>query len=66
MLFGVYVRPMARGYNVDAMPLFEGVLRYGPTASARVAAAAYLADQGREETVVEVLESLQPHPGVAL
>jgi hypothetical protein len=51
---------LARGYGLDATPLFEGVLRFGPTDTARVAAAAYLAEQGREETVLEVLESLQP------
>ena len=53
---------MARSarYGLDATPLFEGMLRFGPTDTARVAAAAYLAEQGREETVLEVLESLQP------
>ena len=55
-----FMAQLARGYGLDATPLFEGVLRFGPTDTARVAAAAYLAGQGREETVLEVLESLQP------
>lgn len=55
-----FMAQMARGYGMDATPLFEGVLRFGPTSAARVAAAAYLAENGREETVLEVLESLQP------
>src|SRR5262249_58438706 len=55
-----FMAQMARGYGVDATPLFESVLRFGPTSAARVAAAAYLAESGREETVLEVLESLQP------
>ena len=55
-----FMAQLARGYGLDATPLFEGVLRFGPTDTARVAAAAYLAEQGREETVLEVLESLQP------
>jgi len=55
-----FMAQLARGYGLDATPVFEGVLRFGPTDTARVAAAAYLAEQGREETVLEVLESLQP------
>jgi len=55
-----FMAQLARGYGLDATPLFEGVLRFGPTDTARVAAAAYLAEQGREETVLEVLESMQP------
>ena len=55
-----FMAQLARGYGLDATPLFEGMLRFGPTDTARVAAAAYLAEQGREETVLEVLESLQP------
>lgn len=55
-----FMAQMARGYGVDAAPLFEGVLRFHPAPTARAAAAAYLAGQGREETVVEVLESSMP------
>ena len=55
-----FMAQMARAYSVDATPLFEGVLRFGPTPTARVAAAAYLADQGREDSVLEALEALQP------
>ena len=55
-----FMAQLARGYGVDATPLFEGVLRFGPSDTARVAAAAYLAEQGREDTVLEVLESLRP------
>lgn len=55
-----FMAQTARGYGMDATPLFEGVLRFGPTSAARVAAAAYLADAGNEDTVLEVLESLQP------
>jgi len=55
-----FMAQLARGYGFDATPLFEGVLRFGPSDTARVAAAAYLADQGREDTVLDVLESLQP------
>ncbi len=55
-----FVAQLARSYGVDATPLFEGVLRFGPTDTARVAAAAYLAEQGREETVLDVLEGLEP------
>ena len=55
-----FMAQMAQGYGVDATPLFEGVLRFHPAPTARVAAAVYLVEQGREETVLEVLESLQP------
>lgn len=55
-----FVAQLARGYGVDATPLFEGLLRFGPTDTVRVAAAAYLAEQGRDETVLQVLESLEP------
>jgi len=55
-----FMAQLARGVGVDAAPLFETVLRWGPTDTSRVAAAAYLASEGREETVLEVLESLQP------
>src|SRR5215470_16881100 len=55
-----FLAQLARGYGVDATPLFEAVLRFGPSDTARVAAAAYLAEQGREDTVLEVLESLRP------
>jgi hypothetical protein len=55
-----FMAQLARGYGLDAGLLFEGVLRFGPTDTARVAAAAYLAEQGREDTVLEVLESLTP------
>lgn len=55
-----FMAQAARGYGLDASPLFEGVLRFAPTAAARVAAAAYLAENGREQSVLEVLESLQP------
>jgi hypothetical protein len=55
-----FMAQLARGYGLDATPLFEGVLRFGPTDTARVAAAAYLAEQGREEIVLQVLESLHP------
>ena len=55
-----FLAQMERNYDVDATVLFEGVLRFAPTSAARVAAAAYLADNGREDTVLEVLESLQP------
>lgn len=55
-----FMAQIARGSNLDMTPLFEGVLRFGPTSTARVAAAAYLADQGREDTVLEVLEALKP------
>jgi hypothetical protein len=55
-----FVAQLARGTGFDASLLFEGVLRFGPADTARVAAAAYLAEHGREDTVLEVLESLQP------
>jgi hypothetical protein len=55
-----FMAQAARGYGLDATPLFEGVLRFGPTSPARVAAAAYLAENGHEDTVMSVLESLQP------
>jgi hypothetical protein len=55
-----FMAQLARGSALDATPFFEGVLRFGPTDTARVAAAAYLAEQGRENAVVEALESLQP------
>ena len=55
-----FMAQMARGSGLDATPIFEGVLRFGPTSAARVAAAAYLASQDREDTVMDVLESLQP------
>jgi hypothetical protein len=51
---------MARGSGVDAAPMFEWMLRFAPNSAARVAAAAYLAEEGREDTVLAVLESLQP------
>src|SRR5262245_18585420 len=56
----VFVAQLARGYGVDATLLIEAVLRSGPTDTARVAAAAYLASQGHEAVVLDVLESLQP------
>src|SRR5262245_47208960 len=49
---------MAQGVGVDATPFFEGVLRFAPAPTARIAAAAYLAERGHEDTVVEVLEGL--------
>jgi len=55
-----FMAQLAQGYGVDATPLFEGVLRFGPTDTARIAAAAYLADQGREDSVLAALESLEP------
>lgn len=55
-----FIAQAARGTGLDASPLFESVLRFGPTSAARVAAAAYLAEMGRADTVLEVLESLQP------
>jgi hypothetical protein len=55
-----FMAQLAQGYGMDATPLFEGVLRFHPAPTARVAAAAYLVEQGREETVLEVLESLWP------
>jgi hypothetical protein len=55
-----FMAQAAQSYGLDATPLFEGVLRFGPTSAARVAAAAYLAESGHEESVLTVLESLQP------
>lgn len=55
-----FMAQTSRTAGLDATPLFEGVLRYGPTSAARVAAAAYLADSGREDSVLAALESLQP------
>jgi hypothetical protein len=55
-----FMAQLAQGYGVDATPLFEGVLRFHPAPTARVAAAAYLVEQGRADTVLDVLESLQP------
>jgi len=55
-----FMAQLAKGYGLDAALLFETVLRWGPTDTARIAAAAYLTEQGREATVLEVLESLQP------
>jgi hypothetical protein len=55
-----FVAQMAQRQGLDATPLFEGILRFGPSSAARVAAAAYLAEQGHEDTVLEALVSLQP------
>ena len=55
-----FMAQLARGYGLDATLLFEAVLRWGPTDTARVAAATYLAGQGREATVLDALEALQP------
>lgn len=55
-----FVAQIARGHGIDASVLFEAVLRWGPTDTARVAAAAYLAGQGREAVVLDALEALQP------
>lgn len=55
-----FMAQMAEGFGMDATPFFEAVLRMGPLPSAQVAAAAYLAERGREDVVLEVLESLQP------
>ncbi len=55
-----FMAQLARGIGVDATPLFEGVLRFHPSPTARVAAAAYLCGEGHEQTVLDVLESLQP------
>lgn len=60
-----FMAQTARGAGLDATPLFEGVLRLGPTAAARIAAAAYLAESGREDLVLDVLESLRP-PGLTI
>lgn len=55
-----FMAQMAEGFGVDATPFFEAVLRVGPLPTAQVAAAAYLADRGREDVILEVLESLRP------
>jgi hypothetical protein len=55
-----FLAQMARRSGLSAAPFFESLLRWGPTDTARVAAAAYLAGEGREDTVLEVMESLQP------
>jgi len=55
-----FLAQAARTAGVSATPLFEILLRWGPTDTARVSAAAYLASEGREAVVLEVLESLQP------
>jgi len=55
-----FMAQLARGSGLDATPLFDVVLRWGPTDTARVAAAAYLAAEGREDSVLEALEALQP------
>ncbi|MBI2761029.1 MAG: hypothetical protein HYX51_06345 [Chloroflexi bacterium] len=55
-----FMAQLARRYGMDATPMFEGVLRFHPSPTARVAAAAYLVEQDRDDTVLEVLESLQP------
>ena len=55
-----FMAQMARGFGVDATPFFETILRFGPVPTAQVAAAAYLADRGREDSVLDVLEALQP------
>lgn len=51
---------LARAYGWDATLPFEAMLRFGPTDTVRIAAAAFLAEHGREDTVLEVLESLRP------
>jgi hypothetical protein len=55
-----FMAQLARGYGLDASLMFEAVLRWGPTDTARIAAAAYLAGQGREAVVLDALEALQP------
>ena len=55
-----FVAQLSKSYGLDATLLFETVLRFNPVDTARVAAAAYLVEHGREDTVLEVLESLQP------
>jgi|GEM_PF-4369625 len=55
-----FMAQMARGYGLDLTPWFEAILRFHPAPTARAAAAAYLAAEGREDTVLEVLESLRP------
>jgi hypothetical protein len=55
-----FMAQAAQGYGLNAAPFFEGLLRFGPASSVRVAAAVYLAENGGEESVLEVLESLRP------
>src|SRR5262245_32804131 len=55
-----FLAQLARAYGWDAALPFEAMLRFGPTDTMRIAAAAFLSEQGREDTVLEVLESLQP------
>lgn len=55
-----FMAQMARSYGLDVTPWFEAILRFHPAPTARTAAAAYLAAEGREDTVLEVLESLRP------
>jgi hypothetical protein len=55
-----FMAQMSRSFGVDATLFFETILRFGPVPTAQVAAAAYLADQGREDSVLDVLEALQP------
>jgi hypothetical protein len=55
-----FLAQLVRGSGLDASPFFESVLRFGPTPAARVAAAAYLAEQGKEDAVLAALESLEP------
>ena len=55
-----FMAQLARGVGLDATLMFEGVLRFGPTDAARIAAAAYLVEQGRDDSVLEVLDSLRP------
>jgi hypothetical protein len=54
------VAQLARNLGVDGASFFEGILRLAPLPTARIAAAAYLAEQGREDIVLDVLESLAP------
>jgi hypothetical protein len=55
-----FMAQLSRGFGVDATPFFETILRVGPVPTAQVAAAAYLAERGREDSVLDVLEALQP------
>ncbi|MGD9890380.1 MAG: hypothetical protein AB7R89_07500 [Dehalococcoidia bacterium] len=55
-----FMAQATQAYGVNAAPFFEGLLRFGPTSAVRVAAAAYLAENGGEESVMEALESLHP------
>jgi hypothetical protein len=55
-----FMAQMSRSFGVDATPFFETILRFGPVPTAQVAAAAYLAEQGREDSLLDVLEALQP------